>query len=185
MEFLIECLKWIDRRMIAIATVVLVGITWRYVRLTRDSVQLARDTLEENRQMRLDAQKPKIAVYSGEKYEALGRPNEAQSLFLCVENVSTGPAYDVNLELTDLSFSLPTRHGSEVRLLKDIPLIAHGISYLPPGHDRSYCLSNAHEYGQHNELAQSQVQIKVTYKGFRRETYNDCIDVDFRIRASR
>ena len=163
---------------IAIATIVLVGVTIYYAWVTRK-------ILKESERVRLDAQKPTIAVFAGERYETLGRRDEAQSLFLCVENVSTGPAYDVNLELADLSVSLPTRHGSEARLLKDIPLIAHGISYLPPGHDRSYRLSNAHEYGEHDELAQRQLQIKVTYKDSNCEKYKDGIDVDFRIPARR
>ena len=38
-----------------VATFVLAVTTWRYVRLTKD-------ILEENRQMRIDAQKPKIAI---------------------------------------------------------------------------------------------------------------------------
>ena len=72
------------------------------------------------------------------------------------------------------------------RLLKDIPLIKHGISCLPSGHHRSYHLSNAHEYAEHKDLVQRQTQIKVTYKGFISETEdscNECIDVDFRVPA--
>ena len=190
-----EIIKWLETHdsaiivmsalMTMLATIVVAGANVALVWITRRQVRMTRDILEDNRQMRLEAEKPKIAIYPGEKYEALGYRNEKQSIYLCVENVSMGPAYDVNLELADPSFSLPTHHGSEVRLFKDIPLIAHGISYLPPGHDRSYRLSNANVYGEHNKLAQCQVQIKVTYKGSRRETYNDCIDVDFRLPASR
>ena len=178
MELLMKILSWIDERIIEIATTTLVGVTISYARTTKK-------ILKESERVRLDAKKPTIAIFAGERYETLGRRDEAQSLFLCVENVSTGAAYDVNLELADPSFSLPTHHGSRVRLLKDIPLIAHGISYLPPGHDRSYRLSNAHEYGEHNKLAQRQLQIKVTYKDSNCEKYKDCIDIDFRIPARR
>ena len=164
------------------ATVVLAIITWHYVRLTKDYVYLTRQALEENRQMRLDLQTPKIAIYAREIYESLGRIDEAQSIYLCVENVSMGPAYDVKFELVDPSFELPS-HISEVRLLKDTPIIKSGIGYLPPGHDRSYRLSNAHEYSAHHELTQQHVQIKVTCKDSRSKTCTDCIWLDFRTYA--
>ena len=61
-----EFITWLNSNsgaIIAFATVVLTVITWRYVRLTKDYVRLTRQALEENRQMRLDAQKPQIAIY--------------------------------------------------------------------------------------------------------------------------
>lgn len=46
-----------------VTAVVLAVITWRYVRLTKDYVRLTKDILDENRRMRLDAQKPLMAIY--------------------------------------------------------------------------------------------------------------------------
>lgn len=66
------------------ATVVLAIVTRHYVRLTRE-------ILEENRQMRIDAQKPKIAI------RLLSSTNERGDIFaqLCVENIGSGPARGV------------------------------------------------------------------------------------------
>ena len=179
-------MEWISPHIMEILTLALVittGIyaflTWRHVCLTRETL---RTTLEENQQMRIDAQKPKIEIYPYEIYETLGRSNKAQSIYLYVENRHMGPASNVDFELVDRRFKLPGR-GSEVRLLKDIPLIQHGISHLPPGQNRNYRLSSEHEYGAHCELMQQQTQIKVTYKDSRGETYNDCFCLDFRIYA--
>ena len=90
---------------IAIATIALVGVTIYYAWVTRRM-------LEENRRARLDAQKPQIAIYAGERYERLGRGDEAQSIFLCVENMGTGPAFDVNFDLVDPFFRLPSNDRS-------------------------------------------------------------------------
>ena len=160
----------------ASATVILAVITGIYAWLTRK-------ILKESERVRLDAQKPKIAIYPREKYEKLKRTDEAQSVYLCVENVSMAPAYDVNLELLDPSFELPS-HSSEVRLLKDIPIIESGIGYLPPRHERSNRLSNANEYSAHDELMQRHTQIKVTYRDCRNKPYDDSICFDFRAPAS-
>ena len=171
---------------IAIAAALQVIITGALVGITYYYAQVTKKILGENRQMRIDAekmrvdvQKPKIAIYPLEKYEKLGRRNEAQSIYFCVENVGRGPAYNVKFEMVNPSFSLPGN-----RLLKDIPLINHGTSYLPSGHKRSNRLSNAHEYSAHDELMQQQTQIKVTYKDSRGKTYDDCMCFDFRITAS-
>ena len=99
------------------ATVVLAVITWRYVRLTRD-------ILEENRLMRLDAQKPEIAIY------LRSHPAHIVLLYLRVENIGTGAAHDLQFT-TDLSFSADGKTSLEnVRFLRD------GINYLQSGGKR-------------------------------------------------
>ena len=121
----------------ASATVVLAIITWRYVRLTKDYVRLTRDMLEENRQMRLDAQKPEIAIYlRSEKTSNLPNQPKITSMFLYVENIRVGPAYDVEFT-TDLSFSITGNHS-----LREVGFLEHGIRYLPPGQKRKYFLAN-------------------------------------------
>ena len=81
------------------ATVVLAIITWRYVRLTKDYVRLTRDILGENQRMRLDTQKPIIAIY------LRSETTDYTFVYLCVENIGAGPAYGVEFD-TDLSFRL-------------------------------------------------------------------------------
>ena len=171
-------MDWISTHIMEILTFALVIITGIYAVLTWRYVRLTRQALEENRQMHLDAHKPKIEIYLREKYETLGRHKDGQSIYLYVENTRAGPAYDVHFELVDPSFPLP---GD--RLLKDIPFIQYDISYLPPGQNRSYRLSSELVYATHNELMQRQLQIKVTYKDSRSETYDDCFPLDFRLYA--
>ena len=75
MEFLMELLKWIDKRTIAIATVALVGVTIYYARVTKK-------ILKESEQMRIDAQKPRIGIHLGvEKEKRMEGPNVLRTCF--------------------------------------------------------------------------------------------------------
>ena len=58
-------LNWISSHIMEILTFLLVCITGYYAFLTSRYVRLTRQALDENRQMRLDAQKPQIAIYLG------------------------------------------------------------------------------------------------------------------------
>ncbi len=150
------------------ATVVLAIITWRYVRLTKNYVRLTRDILEENRQMRLDAQKPEIAIY------LRSETTDYTSVYFCVENIGVGPAYGVEFT-TDLSFRLDdTRSlGKEVRILE------RGLRYFLPGKKREFLLSHG-SYPGHNELMQSQLEIAAAYKDSVNKNYEECFCLDFR-----
>ena len=114
-----EVINWLNSNsgaITAIATVVLVGITAFYAWVTR--------------QMRLDTQKPEIAIYLRVEKEALIHPDISLTnicVYLYVENIRMGPAYDVEFP-TDLSFAFPDQ-----RSLEDVPFLRYGIRYLPPG----------------------------------------------------
>ena len=143
------------------ATVVLAIITWRYVRLTRD-------ILEENRQMRLNAQKPIIAIY------LRSETTDHTSVYLCVENIGVGAAYGVEFT-TDLSFTLGRNRslGGEVRILE------RGLHYFPPGKKREFRLSHG-SYPEHSELMQRQLEIATAYKDSVDKKYEECFCLDFR-----
>ena len=150
------------------ATVTLAIITWRYVRLTRDYVRLTRDILEENRQMRLNSQKPIIAIY------LRSETTDHTSVYLCVENIGVGAAYSVEFD-TDLSFRLDATRslGGEVRILE------RGLRYFPPGKKREFRLSHG-SYTGHNELMQRQLEIAAAYKDSVDKKYDECFYLDFR-----
>ena len=150
------------------ATVVLAIITWRYVRLTKDYVRLTRDILGENQRMRLDTQKPIIAIY------LRSETTDYTFVYLCVENIGAGPAYGVEFD-TDLSFRLDdTRSLSgEVRILK------RGLRYFPPGQKREFLLSCG-SYTGHKELMQRQLKIATTYKDSGHTPYGEPFCLDFR-----
>ena len=130
-------MDWISPHIMEILTFALVIITGIYAALTWRYVNLTRDALEENRQMRLDAQKPEIAIYLRLEKETinLGEP-KAAVMNLYVDNIGMGSAYDVRFD-TDLSFSLPGN-----RSLEDVPFFQHGIRYLPPRQNRKYLLGH-------------------------------------------
>ena len=145
----------------AIATVVLAFVTWCYVRMTRD-------TLEENRQIRLNAQKPIIAIYLRSETDGY------TSVYLCVENIGAGPAYDVEFT-TDLSFTLDSTRS----LGGEVPILGRGLRYFPPEQKREFFLSSGSISG-HNELMQSQLEITTAYKDSRNELYEERFRLDFR-----
>ncbi len=139
------------------ATVVLAVITWRYVRLTRE-------ILEENRLMRLDGQKPEIAIYL--------RSHQAHIvlLYLRVENIGTGVAHDLQFT-TDLSFSA----DGETRL-EDVRFLKDGINYLQPGGNRDCFLSSVIN---RPDLFETSLEISVTYKDSMNKEYKRCFCLDF------
>ena len=150
----------------AFATAVLVVITGFYAWVTRKM-------LEENRQMRLDAQKPEIAIYLRSEKTMTESKKGINSIFLYVENIRMAPAYDVEFN-TDLSFSLPG-----FCTLRDVGFLEFGIRYLPPGQKRQYFLGNP-RHGGFNALMEKHIEISVTYKDSVNEKYDNCFCLDFR-----
>ena len=118
----------------AIATVVLVGITGFYAWVTKKM-------LEENRQMRLDAQKPRIAIFL--------RPHESSIRFivLCIQNMGGGPAKNVQFTCTSDAILSPLFIG----------YIKHGISYFAPSQKIEDIIMDVH--GQSAEVMQTPVEI--------------------------
>ena len=163
-----EIIKWLNTNsgaITAIATVVLVGITGFYAWVTKKM-------LEENRQMRIDAQKPEIAIYLRPEKTKIMSNSETTSMFLYVENIRMAPAYDVEFT-TDLTVDLPGALS-----LRDIGFLEFGVRYLPPGQKRKSFLGNR-LYGGFNALMQKQLKIAVTYKDSVDEKYDECFYLDF------
>ena len=148
------------------ATVVLAIITRRYVHLTEDYVRLTKDILEENRLMRIDAQKPDIAI------RLFSFTNEYGDIFaqLCVENIGSGPARGVQFH------DVPSIVIQPLMLLQHFPLIRYGISYLVPGEKKTIDLGSESQLNL-NELEH---KITVTYQDSRKKEYKKCFRLDFR-----
>ena len=150
-----------------VATVALACITGYYAWLTNRYVCLTREILTENQQMRLDAQKPKIAVYLRQVLD-----NSRNQVHLIVENIGMGPAYDVRFE-TDLSFKV-----SESQSLGNIPIFVKGINYLQP-RGQKHCWINTNSRSRLDEVRQSPLKIDVTYKDSRNNEYPESFCIDF------
>ena len=155
-----EVITWLNTNsgaITAIATVVLVGITAFYAWVTKKM-------LEENRQLRLDAHKPEIAIY------LRSHPARIVLKFLCVENIGAGAAHDVRFR-TDLSFTPDGKDSLEnVRFLKE------GINYLQPGGKRECLLASIVE---HPELTDKLLDISVTYKDLVNKEHERCFCLNF------
>ena len=161
-------MNWISLHIMEILTFLLVCITGVYAFLTWRYVRLTKDILEENRLMRLGAQKPIIAIY------LRSETTNHTSVYLCVENIGVGAAYSVEFD-TDLSFRLDATRslGGEVRILE------RGLRYFPPGKQREFRLSHG-SYPEHNELMQRQLEIATAYKDSVDKEYDECFCLDFR-----
>ena len=158
-------INWIIGGITGAATVTLAIITWRYARYTKDYVSLTREILEENRQMRIDAQKPDISI------RLLSFTNEHGNLVaqLCVENIGSGPARGVQFhDVPPIQIQLA--------FIKDIPLMRYGISYLVPGEKKTIDLGSEFQLNL-NELEH---KITVTYQDSRKKEYKKCFPLDFR-----
>ena len=93
----------------AIATVVLVGITWRYVRLTQEILKATNN--------------PEVAVF-------LNAERGSTIVELCVENIGTGYASDIKFT-GDLSVK-PTL--TPEKTLEEVEPFKSGIDYLGAGY---------------------------------------------------
>ena len=132
---IIEWLNTNNGVIIAVATVLLVGITGYYAYLTRRMLKASNT--------------PEIAVSL--------RPHEAQinCVMLCIENIGTGIARKIQFR-TDLSFK--TDGG---RALGEVAFLKNGIDYLGPGQKIEHFLVSI--IGKLDELKKTPLEFHVTY----------------------
>ena len=103
LEIVLACLTFLS-------TMILLGITWKYVRLTKQILKATNN--------------PQILMFLRKR---------EQSIYLCIQNVGTGYAMDVrfigNLSFKPLSFK---PEGGDLEL-KDIEPYKNGLDYLGSG----------------------------------------------------
>lgn len=123
----------------AIATAVLTIITWRYVRLTRDILKTTN--------------KPQIILFL--RYEG-------GKVSLCVQNIGTGYASDVDFsgDLFSLK-TIPAVHGDEGQRLKDLEPYKSGINYLGSGYKIDTFLFSG---VRSSEVSRQTLRATVSYK---------------------
>ena len=143
-----------------ILTSLLVCITGVYAVLTGRYVRLT------NRLLKATTNTPKIAVY-------LAREDVTHAIF-CVENIGTGPAYDVRFTG---NLSCIKRYKSDnSETLQDVGFLRDGINYLQP-RGKWVCVIDIGN--KLNELKETPLRISVTYKDSEKEEYPDCFCLDF------
>ena len=161
---------WLNGMITAIATAALVCVTIYYAIVTQK-------ILKESEQMRLDALKPRIGIYLGiEKEQRVEgrRPPKIPTMYMYVENIGLGPAYDLHF-CTDLDFNIPASNS-----LGDIQFIANGILYLAPRQQRKLVIGHRNvQREEMDRLFQEELEIKVTYNGIRRKGCKECFCINF------
>ena len=166
---------------IAIAAALQVIITGALVAITFYYAKVTKKILEENRQMRIDAekmrvdaQKPDIVVYlESERSSKVTPIGTIAGVSLHVDNIGVGCAYDVEFK-TDRS--LRTDYNLT---LGDILFLSHGINTFPPGHTRIHGLSDSFSR-EFRKLREKQLNITVSYKDSMQKKYTKDFPLDFR-----
>lgn len=145
----------------AVATVILVIITWKYVRLTGSLLKAT--------------YKPQIFISL--RYEEFISPTGAGALcwqHICVKNIGVGPARKVGFG-GDLSFKTKSS-----RTLKEMGFIKKGIDALAPGQETSERVP----LESHSTEKYAPVLITVAYQDSMGDDYNDEFTLDFNDRSS-
>ena len=151
----INCLNTNSGVITAGATVVLAVITGYYVRLTNRLLKITTDT-------------PKIAIY-------LEDINNDDFTMLCVENIGTGPAYDVRFD-GDFSLKLYNSEQPEELALEDVGFLSLGIDYLQPGGKRKCKIDIRSRL---DTLKETPLKITVTYKDSKKKKSLNCFSLNF------
>ena len=127
----------------AIATVILVGITWRYVRLTQEILKATN--------------KPEVIIFL--------RFNNDRTISLRIENIGTGYASDVKFAGDLLSHKArPQFFGEEGKKIKELPPFKNGIPYLGSGHKIDTLPLFSIYVEEEDHIPKHAISIKVSYK---------------------
>ena len=112
----LKCLNDHNGLIIAVATIVLVGVTWRYVHLTGKLVKAANT--------------PEIALYlkHGKSVYKDIKHRQIYEIILCVENMGTGAARNIKFKFD------PNYKYGDYNPLEGIKLLNKGIRYMASNH---------------------------------------------------
>ena len=127
----------------AAATIVLVGITWWYARLTQKILKATN--------------KPEVIIFL--------RFNNDRTISFRIENIGTGYASDVKFA-GDLLFH-KARHqfpGEEYKPIEEFPPFKNGIPYLGSGHKIDTLPLFSIYVEEEDHLPKHAISIKVSYK---------------------
>ena len=159
----------------AIATVVLVGITWKYVRFTREYVHLTQEYVHLTDSLLKATYKPQIFI-SLRYEEFIGSSGSSlhwQRIY--VKNIGVGPARKVKFG-GDISVRI-----GECPPLKEISFIKNGIDALALGQEKNERAPIEFEPAE----AYPPVLITVTYKDSMGCDHDDEFTLDFNDRNDR
>ena len=164
-----------DGAVIAIATVVLVVVTWYYARETKrtrqvaeESLAVAAESLRVTKQSLRLIQRPEVLV---SWHVVRGMPHE--TFVLCIRNVGKEPAYNIDVKP---NFSPQTLEESRIR---EISVFEHGIDRLGSGQRKDYsCCHTSTNFLSELQRIPS-FEIIVNYRDSIGETFTEIFAFDF------
>ena len=170
-----EIIDWLNSSsgvIIIFTIVVLVIIIGWYVHSRRRLAKTANET--ENISKPESTEKPEIVVF------LRPHPSSVECLMLCIENIGTGTAYNVQFG-TGASgtapFITPSSNFGDVKLLKKNNFLQKGIGCFGPGQKIEQFLISL--IGGLSEELKQPLQISVTYKDSLDHTYENRYVLDF------
>ena len=145
----------------ALATVTLVIVTWRYAKATKRYAETMEKTLKAS-------DTPDVKVY----LSLSSTGSMMYTLDLCIHNIGTGFAYDVKFAGEILSFIPQFRNTP----LAEHDIMRNGISYFAPG---KQCRITLYFQYQQSDLPKRTFNIDVNYRNSASEELGDNFDLDF------
>lgn len=125
LDTLLDFLNKNDGAITGLATVVLVGITAWYARMTKENVRLMKEYVHLTQEMLKATNKPEVIILLRW---------EGKLINIRVENIGTGYASDVKFTGPLLSYKArPQFPGEEYEEIKKLPPFKNGIRYLGSG----------------------------------------------------
>jgi len=117
----------------------------------------------ETKKMRELQTDPKLTVYI--------TPSTIEVIFknLIIENIGSGPAYNVKFELSDVFTLYDKRELSEIRIIKG------GIPYIPPKEKYEFLLTDI----DYIKYADTYFTITTTYENSMKQSFSEKFIIDF------
>ena len=145
-----------------ITTLILAGITLWYVILTRQMVKISQEMLNVSNT-------PEVRVFLTPGTRMIN----LSTLDLCIQNIGTGFAFDVefsgNFESFQVEFNVET--------LAELDIIKNGISHLGP--DKRYQIPVYYDY-KPEDLPEKILTINVVYKDSTKKVHTETFHLNFR-----
>ena len=161
LESTIEFLNKNSGAITAVVTLILTGITWRYVCLTGKLVRTSKETLRVS-----NTPKVQVSLTSHIRSEGIW------TVDFCVQNIGTGFAYDIKFS-GDLSSLYPQTSEDS---LAEYPIIKSGISHLGPG--KRYQIPIIWK-SLELDLPEATFNVSVTYEDSEGTRHSDKFCLDF------
>lgn len=167
---------------VAVVTLAYALLTRELVKETERYASLTADLVNETRQMRELQTTPNIII-SLKTYVERIETTWISAIYLTIQNVGLGVAYDIKFEI-DVSSQYVKRDPYIQKFLTHSSLIKNGLPILPPNENTQVHLTvlsgdKLKELIEHKSEETDYFKIKVTYKNIAHRSFETTFDLDF------